>query len=209
MSADQAGKAQAGSSRVVDELREHEVAAIVVGSSAGAVEALLAILPELPASLPVPVLIVVHVPRDRPSALPELFARRSAVPVLEAEDKIFAEPGTVYFAPSEYHLLVERGGQLALSMDEPVNLSRPSIDVLFESAAYAYGTNVLGIVLSGANADGTAGLKCIRRHGGLAWVQTAASAKVATMPLAALAAEPHAVLSPGEMVRALATWAGA
>lgn len=188
-------------------LRAHAPRVVAVGASAGAVEALLDLLPELPPDLPAPVLIVVHVPRDRGSALPELFATRCAARVVEAEDKIDADAGTVYFAPSGYHLLVERDGRLALSSDELVNLSRPSIDVLFESAAYAFGPRTLGIVLSGANADGARGLACIRARGGLAWVQDPQTARMAFMPEAAIAAaHPDAVLAPSAMARTLAGW---
>lgn len=191
----------------LDALRAHEPRIVAVGASAGAVEALLDLLPELPASLPAAVVVVVHVPRDRKSTLPALFATRCAVRVAEAEDKIDADAGTVYFAPSGYHLLVERDGRLALSSDELVNLSRPSIDVLFESTAFALGPRALGIVLSGANADGAHGLALIRQRGGLAWVQDPGTAKVSYMPDAAIAAaRPDAVLAPSAMARALADW---
>ena len=109
--------------------------AVVIGASAGAVQALLAILPILPADYPLPILIAVHVPPDRGNGLVPLLQASCALAVLEAEDKERVLPGTVYFAPPDYHLLVERDGGLALSSDEPVNYSRPSIDVLFESAA--------------------------------------------------------------------------
>jgi two-component system chemotaxis response regulator CheB len=191
---------------VVEALHRHEPEAVVIGASAGAVDALNALLPGLPARIPATLLVVVHVPPDRRSALPELFASSCALRVAEAEDKIVAAAGTIYFAPAAYHLLVERGGQIALSMDDRVHMSRPSIDVLFESAAYAYGRRVLGIVLSGANADGAAGLGLIVKHGGLGWVQSPASATVPTMPVAALEANPHAVLAPSEMACALRAW---
>ena len=197
------------STAIIDGLRRHAPTAIVIGASAGAIDALGGILPELPAGLPAALLVVVHVPRDRPSALPELFAQRCALRVCEAEDKIAAAAGTVYFAPPDHHLLVERGGSLALSIDDPVNMSRPSIDVLFESAAYAFGPRVLGIVLSGANADGAAGLAIIRARGGLAWAQSPDSAKVGVMPQAAIAAGADAILPPDEMAHALAQWAAA
>lgn len=191
----------------LEALRAHVPRVVAVGASAGAVEALLDLLPLLPADLPAPVLVVVHVPRDRSSALPALFAPRCATRVVEAEDKVGAEAGTVYFAPPGYHLLVERNGGLALSSDELVNLSRPSIDVLFESAAYAFGPQALGIVLSGANADGARGLACIREHGGLGWVQDPHTARIAVMPESAIAAaHPDAVLAPGAMGHALAEW---
>lgn len=191
---------------VLAALRAHAPEAVVVGASAGAVEALLEVLPALPPSLPAPVLVVVHVPRDRENALPRLFAARCRVPVVEAEDKIPSAKGTVYFAPAGYHLLVERGGTLALSVDDPVHLSRPSIDVLFESAAYAYDARLLGILLSGANTDGAAGLALIRARGGLGWAQRPDTARVAVMPAAAIAAGVDAALSPAEIGRTLAAW---
>ncbi|MBY0276601.1 chemotaxis protein CheB [Candidatus Binatia bacterium] len=191
-------------------LKAHDPRVLAIGASAGAVEALLDLLPGLPPGLPATVLVVVHVPRDRRSALPMLFAPRCVLPVLEAEDKIGADPGHVYFAPAGYHLLVERDGTLALSSDDLVNMSRPSIDVLFESVAYGFGPRTLGIVLSGANADGARGLACIRERGGLGWVQDPTTARVALMPEAAIAAaHPDAVLAPAAMADALAQWGAA
>ncbi|WP_395396131.1 chemotaxis protein CheB (plasmid) [Novosphingobium sp. BL-8A] len=170
------------------------VEAVVIGASAGAVQALLEILPALPETYPLPILIVVHIPPDRASALPDLFAARCRLPVKEAEDKEIALPGVVYFAPADYHLLVESGGSLALSVDDPVNYSRPAIDVLFESAADAFGAALAGIVLTGANHDGAAGLKAIAEAGGLAIVEDPASAASAALPAAALAACPTAMV---------------
>jgi two-component system chemotaxis response regulator CheB len=166
--------------------------AIVIGASAGAVQALLRILPALPASLPVPILIVVHIPPDRSNALVSLFASKCVIAVKEAEDKEIALPGIVYFAPSDYHLLAEADGTLALSMDEQVNHSRPAIDVLLETAADAYGPDLVGIVLTGANHDGAAGLKAIAQAGGSAIVEDPATASTPTMPAAALASCPTA-----------------
>lgn len=186
----------------------HAPVAIGIGASAGAIEALGQLLPRLPAAFPVPVLIVVHVPPDRPSALPELFSARCDVRVCEAQDKAPAEPGCVYFAPPDYHLLIERDGTLALSVDQPEHFSRPSIDILFESAAHAFGPRLLGVVLSGASADGAQGLAAIRRRGGLTWVQAPASARVDAMPRAALALAPHDVLDPADMGFVLAQWGG-
>ncbi|HEX7871377.1 MAG TPA: chemotaxis protein CheB [Sphingobium sp.] len=168
------------------------IRAVAIGASAGAVQALLQILPTLPATYPLPVLIVVHVPPDRSNALVTLFQGKCRLRVKEAEDKEQAVGGTIYFAPSDYHLLVEDGGTLALSLDEPVNHSRPAIDVLLQTAADAYGPAVAGIMLTGANHDGAEGLRAVADAGGHAIVQDPASAQVPTMPEMALATCPSA-----------------
>lgn len=178
---------------------------LAIGASAGAIDALGHILPRLPAAFDIPIAVVVHIPADRPSGLVQVFQHRCVLPVSEAEDKCPLNPG-VYFAPPDYHLLVERVGTLALSNDEAVHFSRPAIDVLFDSIASSYRQRGMGILLSGASADGAAGLNHIRRAGGLAWVQTPASASVTTMPEAALALFDHPVMTPEEMGHALAVW---
>lgn len=124
---------------LVRELRERPPAIVAIGASSGALEALTALLPPLPASFPSPLVVVVHIPADRPSGLPAVLAVQCAVAVREAEDKMPFEPGTAYFAPPGYHLLVERHGAAALSGEDPVQYSRPSIDVLFDSVAQSYG----------------------------------------------------------------------
>lgn len=159
---------------------------VVIGASAGGVEALSTLLEALPEDFSPPVAIVIHLPPDRSSSLPELFDRKCARPVKEAEDKEMIESGTVYIAPPDYHLLVEPDRSLSLSRDEPLHYSRPSIDLLFESAALAYRQNVLGIILTGASKDGAAGLKQIRECGGLAWIQRPDEALARTMPEAAI-----------------------
>jgi two-component system chemotaxis response regulator CheB len=175
---------------------ERRIEAIVIGASAGGVEALSVLLPALPAGLRAAVFIVLHLPRERPSLLVEVFAPKCARPVREAQDKEPVEPGTVYFAPPDYHLLVDGhllvddGPQLALSADEPVHFSRPSIDVLFESAAEAYGDRLLGIILTGASADGASGLEAVHRAGGATVVQQPASAQVPLMVESALRRSP-------------------
>lgn len=161
--------------------------AIVIGGSSGGIDALLHILPALPASLRVPVLVVVHLPRDRPSLLTDIFRPRCQLPLYEAQDQAPLEAGAVYFAPPDYHLLVDRGPRLALSVDALEHYSRPSIDVLFESAADEYGERLVGILLSGANDDGARGMRAVANGGGLPVVQDPASAPVPTMPRAALA----------------------
>lgn len=168
------------------------IEAVAIGASAGGVQALLAILPGLPADYPLPVLVVVHVPPDRSNSLVPLFQARCRLEVKEAEDKEPARPGVVYFAPSDYHLLVEADGCLSLSSDELVNHSRPAIDVLLESAADAYGPALAAVMLTGANDDGAAGLKAVAQAGGLAVVEEPATAFAATMPAAALRAAPDA-----------------
>ncbi|MBN8849606.1 MAG: chemotaxis protein CheB, partial [Sphingomonas sp.] len=142
------------------------IEAVAIGASAGAVEALSAILPRLPADYPLPVLVVVHVPADRRSVLATLFQSKCRIAVREAEDKEPVVPGTVYFAPPDYHLQVEADRTLSLSADDPVLYSRPSIDVLFESAADAYGAALAGVVLTGANQDGARGLAAVAEAGG-------------------------------------------
>lgn len=164
--------------------------AIVIGASAGGVEALGTLLPALPGHLQAMVLVVLHQPRDRPSLLVEVFAARCALTVHEAEDKQMLSPGAIYFAPPDYHLLVDSGPRIALSVDPPLHFSRPSIDVLFESAAELWGRRLLAILLTGANADGAAGIACVARHGGTTIVQSPADARHAVMPAAALAAHP-------------------
>ncbi|MBS0419342.1 MAG: chemotaxis protein CheB [Proteobacteria bacterium] len=166
------------------------IEAIVVGASAGGVEALGLILPALPAAFRPSLLIVLHLPRERPSLLVEIYEKRCALPIREADDKEPIEPGTVYFAPPDYHMLVERNRQIALSTEEPVHYSRPSVDVLFESAADVYGNRLLGVILTGANQDGAAGLHAIHRAGGVTVVQQPDSAKVPLMIVSALQRNP-------------------
>ena len=179
-------------------------AAVVIGGSAGSVEALTVLLPALPATLRAAVLVVLHLPRNRPSLLCQIFRSRCALPLREAQDKEPIVPGTVYFAPPDYHLLVDNGPALALSVDARVHYSRPSIDVLFESAADLYGSALVGILLSGANQDGARGLAAIEAHGGLALVQSPDSASVRTMPESALArTTAPRVLAPQHMAEFL------
>ena len=164
----------------------HEIDLIVIGGSAGALEALLAILPGLPPSHKIPIVVVLHLAPNHPSLLPTVLAHACARPVREIEDKQQLEPAAIYVAPPNYHVLVERIGRLALSVDAPVHFSRPSIDVLFESAADALGRAVAGVVLSGANDDGARGLRRIVDAGGLAAIQDPATAAHREMPAAAL-----------------------
>lgn len=185
---------------------ERKVEAVVVGASSGGVEALDVLLPRLPA-LVIPVIVVVHLPRNHESLLVELFRPRCASSVREATDKESVDPG-VWFAPADYHLLVERERTFALSVDEPVRFSRPSIDVLFESAADAWGATLACVVLTGANEDGAAGAAAVRRAGGLVMVQDPETAQSVTMPQAAIAASsPQVVAGVGEIAQLVASFA--
>jgi len=180
------------------------VDAIVLGASAGGVDALLAIVSALPSSFMLPVVAVVHIPRYKPSLLVQVLGARAQIAVREAEDKDVLLPGLV-IAPPDYHVLldVDSGGlhlagaqdvHLALSNDELVSYCRPSIDVLFQSAADVFGPRVAGVVLTGANDDGALGLQAIKANGGLCAVQSPDEASARRMPDAAIArAQPQLV----------------
>jgi two-component system chemotaxis response regulator CheB len=171
------------------------IEAVVIGGSAGSVSVLGELLPGLPADFP-PVLIVVHVLPSSPNPLANLYAPRCVVRVREAEPGAALERGSVYFAPADYHLLVESGRCCALSIEPPVHFSRPAIDVLFESAADVYGEALAGVILTGASADGAEGLAAVARKGGRAIVQDPSSAESKVMPSAALALVPSARVVP-------------
>jgi two-component system, chemotaxis family, protein-glutamate methylesterase/glutaminase len=166
--------------------------AVALGASAGAVEALSLLLAALPRGYTLPLLVVVHAPPDQDSAITELLQTKCRIAVKEAEDKEPIQGGTVYFAPPNYHLLVEPDRRLSLSSDEPVLFSRPSIDVLFESAADVYGRSLAGIILTGGSSDGSHGLQAVCAAGGVGLVQSPESAQASTMPQMALAACPEA-----------------
>ncbi|WP_286071794.1 chemotaxis protein CheB [Stenotrophomonas sp. 57] len=161
-------------------------ALLVIGASAGGVAALQTVLGALPAGLSAPVLAVLHLPRDRTSRIAEVLAPYCALPVREAEDKQPLQPGSVTFAPPDYHLLVEDAGSLALSVDAPVLFSRPAIDPLFESAAAVFGARVLALLLTGASSDGSEGVAAVRAAGGHAWLQCPEEAEASMMPASAL-----------------------
>lgn len=169
---------------------------IVIGTSLGGLNALSALLSDLPCTLDVPIVIVQHRGPGLDGSLARLLARRSALTVIDAEDKMTLEPCHAYLAPPDYHVLIESRGLLALSTDPPVRWARPSIDVLFESAADVYGPHVVGVVLTGASADGADGLRRINERGGIAVVEDPATAECPTMPSAALSATPEASVLP-------------
>jgi two-component system chemotaxis response regulator CheB len=178
---------------------------LVIGGSAGAFTALRSLLPTL-TSAHLIAIVVIHQPPTGGDLAP-LYTGVSALPCITVEDKELAQPGTVYFAPAGYHLLVEKEGHFALSVDAPVNYSRPSIDVLFESAAEVYGPRVAALVLTGASDDGARGMKTIAARGGITLVQDPAEAEVALMPASAVRmAQPLGVLKLAQIGELFSAW---
>lgn len=176
-------------------LQGRRIEAVVIGGSAGGVDALLQLLPALPAGYDLPVVCILHLPPDRESRLAELFDERLPLPVREATDKGEIEAGTVYFAGPGYHLSVEQDRTFSLSCEPPVHYARPAIDVLMESSADAWGPGLVGILLTGANHDGADGMAQIRARGGFTVVQDPADAQVGVMPMEAIRrCKPHLVL---------------
>ncbi|HSO32109.1 MAG TPA: chemotaxis protein CheB [Labilithrix sp.] len=162
---------------------------IVVGASAGGLRAFEAVLGGLPRGFPVPIVAVQHRARDSGDGYADLISRTTQLPVREVEDDDALRAPGVYLAPPDYHVLIEPG-RIVLSIDDPVSYSRPSIDVLFESAADVYGARVIGVLLTGANADGAKGLARIKQAGGYVIVQDPRSAESPEMPAAGIAAAP-------------------
>jgi two-component system chemotaxis response regulator CheB len=177
--------------------------AVVIGASAGGVGALLKLLPGLPRKYAPAMVAVLHLPENRQSQLADVFAQRMALPVREAADKEPLTSGTLYFAGSGYHLSVEDDRCFSLSCEAPLNFARPSIDILMESAADAYGPALLGILLTGANHDGAAGMAAIGRAGGLTVVQDPDEAEVATMPREALRVRRPDLVLPLDAIHTL------
>jgi two-component system chemotaxis response regulator CheB len=184
--------------------------AILFGGSAGAIEVVSLLLEALPADFGVPLVVLVHLPRHRPSALPGALCTRCRLALREPLDKEPLAPSTVYLAPPDYHLLIDPGPSFALSVDDPVNFSRPSIDVLFHSAADVLGPRCAAVLVSGASSDGAHGLRAIQAAGGLIAIQDPAEAAQGAMPEAALALCPDAPLLSArgiaEWVQQLSTW---
>jgi two-component system, chemotaxis family, protein-glutamate methylesterase/glutaminase len=173
---------------------------ICIGASWGGLHAVGRVLSDLDEEIDVPIVLAQHRhPDSAPHTLAELLRLRIKRPVLDVEDKMPIERRHVYIAPPDYHLLVQRGS-FALSLDERVQYARPSIDVVFESAAYAYGRGVIGIVLTGANQDGAAGLALIKARGGVAVIQDPEGAARRTMPEAAIAATAADAILPLEEI---------
>ncbi|MFO7827393.1 MAG: chemotaxis protein CheB [Bacteroidales bacterium] len=160
--------------------------AVVIGGSAGSFQVITKILMALPKNFPLPVLLCLHRLKHVRSGFVEALSIKSGIPIVEPYDKDGIKPGTGYLAPSNYHMYIELNKRIALSTEEPVNHSRPSIDLTFETAAQAYRDKLVGIILSGANRDGAFGLKKVKQHGGVAIVQDPAECQVKTMTEASL-----------------------
>ena len=173
---------------------------IAIGASWGGLNAVSTLLRALEADAGAAVAVAQHRAPESPEGLAGLLQEQTQLVVREAEDKDPIEPGNVYLAPSDYHLLVERGGTFALSTDDRVQYARPSIDVLFESAAEAYRERCIGVVLTGLNEDGAEGLARIKELGGVAIVQDPRTAERGEMPAAAIAATNADVILPLEEI---------
>lgn len=161
--------------------------AIVIGVSAGGKDALEAFFSSLPGNFPLPLIVIQHRLVTADNYLIELLNERCNLTVKEMDEKESVKPGIIYIAPPAYHLLIEDDKTFSFSYDQPVCYARPSVDVLFESASDVYGPNLIGIVLTGANHDGSAGLKKIKERGGLTIVQNPETAEYDSMPKAAIA----------------------
>jgi len=160
--------------------------AVVIGSSAGGLAALSAILEKLPSSFPLPIIVVQHRVKDQRDLLEEVLQSKCSLKVKQADEKESIVEGFVYTAPPDYHLLIEKEHEFSLASDEYVNFSRPSIDVLFESAAFAYRQNLIAIILTGANSDGSNGIVAVKKAGGVTIAQDPQEARYPAMPLAAI-----------------------
>jgi two-component system chemotaxis response regulator CheB len=172
--------------------------AIVIGGSAGAMAALTQLLPMFPADYPLPIIVAQHLHPLQNNYFVEHYRDRCALKVKEADEKEPLCGGHIYFAPPNYHLLIEDDRTFSLSIDEKVNYSRPSIDVLFESAVDVYAPGLIGVILTGANDDGAQGLRLLKQRGGLAIVQDPKTAESPYMPRTALAAAPVDYVLPLE-----------
>lgn len=160
--------------------------AIVIGTSAGGLYALIALLQDLPTDYKVPLIVVQHRAKDQKDLLEDVLQSKAKIKIKQADEKETIRAGCVYIAPPDYHLLVENDKTFSLSADDHVRYSRPSIDVLFESAALAYRRRLIGIILTGANNDGAEGARTIKQTGGLVIVQDPGEAEYSTMPRAAI-----------------------
>jgi len=177
---------------------------IIFSGSAGSIEVIMNIFPSIPANYPFPVVLLLHRKNTIEQHLEDVLGRKSKVPVIEIQDKTYLKPSHIYVAPGDYHLLVDKEGLLCLDHSEKINYSRPSIDVTFDSFARIFKNHCVGILLSGANADGAKGLKTIKDNGGLSIVQSPESASVITMPMSAINLfEPDMIADPQKITEVI------
>lgn len=162
--------------------------AVIIGGSAGSFQVITKLLAAIPRTFSLPVFLSLHRLKHIRTGFDEALAIKSKLPIIEPEDKEYIKPGLIYLAPANYHMYIELGNNIALSTEEVINHSRPSIDLSFMSAAYSYKDKLVGVILSGANKDGAMGLKAIKDAGGLTIVQDPADSQVKTMPQAAMRA---------------------
>lgn len=174
--------------------------AVVVGSSAGGIRALENLLAPLPNDFPLPIIVVQHLRPESESYLPKILATHCALPVKQAEEREIIQAGRVYIAPPNYHLLIEEDHSFSLSLEPPVRYARPSVDVMFETAVYAYRDKLIGIILTGANDDGSYGVKKLKQMGGYVIVQDPKTAEAEAMPKSAIAAAKVDKILPIEQV---------
>lgn len=167
-------------------IHKYIIEAVVIGASAGGINALLHIIPKLPENFRLPIIVILHMPNTFESKLAEIFQHYAVIPISQAQDKEYIKAGQLYFAPPGYHLSIEPNRSFSLSCEEPILFSRPAIDILMSSAADAYGKNLAGFLLTGASADGAAGLVAIKNAGGLTVVQDPQEAEIKMMPQAAI-----------------------
>ncbi|MBI4649358.1 MAG: chemotaxis protein CheB [Bacteroidia bacterium] len=176
---------------------------IVIGISAGGMEILRRFLPLFPSDFPVPIVIVQHFHPNQGEFFIKYLDSCCNMNILEASDKEMIKKGNIYFAPPNYHLLIEENYTFSLNVDAKVNFSRPSIDVLFYSAADAYSSSLIGIIMTGANDDGSRGIRYIKERGGVTIVQDPDTAEVFTMPLAAVESSKIDYILPVENIAGL------
>ncbi len=175
--------------------------ALIIGGSAGSLEIILNTLPKIRSSLSFPIIFVLHRKNSADSVLLELLAHKTSMPVKEIEDKLAIEKGTIYLAPPDYHVLIEKENFFSLDVSEKINYSRPSIDVTFDSASKVYNNNLACILLSGASADGVQGLKEVKNKGGLVVVQEPSTAEFPFMPQQAIEENlADHILHPNELI---------
>ncbi|MPS69644.1 chemotaxis protein CheB [Novosphingobium aerophilum] len=184
-------------------MAEPRYEAVVMGASAGGLQALKLLLSALPEQFDLRIAVVQHIDASSKGYLADILARDCRLAIIEAEDKSDFRRGTVHLAPAGYHLLIESDRSLSLSVDEKVNYCRPAIDPLFETAADAFGAGLIGVLLTGANKDGARGLQYIRSKGGHTIVQDPATAASPFMPRAALDAGPVDDITPLSDIAAL------